>query len=128
MSRWLHLFIQQFYAVQETLGASKGIRAIKTKQNELRHQGMPSAKAGKVAASQVTGKSASKKEKKAGKADGGKKDSAGEVLPSSKVYAGGKKSSRFKPPGSLSKQEKNKVKRHGKGARSFKSKAKHKRR
>jgi len=41
---------------------------------------------------------------------------------------GGKKSGKFKAPGELSKAEKNKLKRGGKGTRSFKSKAKHKRR
>ena len=108
------------------MGASKSIRAIKTKQNELRHQGMPSAKAGKVAATHVTGKSTSKKSKKPGSKD--KESSKTDDLPPSKVYAGGKKSGKFKPPGKLSKEERNKIKRHGKGARSFKSKAKHKRR
>ncbi len=114
------------HILQETEGASKSIRAIKSKQNELRHQGMPSAKAGRVAATQITGKSASKKSKKLGAK--GDKGSDTADLPPSKVYAGGKKSGKFKPPSKLSKEERNKVKRHGKGARSFKSKAKHKRR
>lgn len=85
---------------------------------------MPSAKAGRVAATHVTGKSASKKSKK----PKDKEDSKANDLPPSKVYAGGKKSGKFKPPGKLSKEERNKIKRHGKGTRSFKSKAKHKRR
>ena len=113
--------------LQETLGASKNIRAIKTKQNELRHQGMPSTKAGRIAASHITGKSASKKDKK-DKTAAAKGAADDKAAPPSKVYAGGKKSGRFKPPNGLTQQEKNKVKRHGKGARSFKSKAKHKRR
>jgi hypothetical protein len=110
--------------LQETLGDSKNIRAIKSKQNQLRHQGMPSVKAGKIAATAITGKSASKKEKKKPK-DGEASDAKG---PPPKVYAGGKKSGKFRAPGELNKQEKNKLKRGGKGARSFKSKAKHKRR
>lgn len=85
---------------------------------------MPSAKAGRVAATHITGKAASKKAKKDKPNDASDKDK----LPASKVYAGGKKSGKFKPPGALNRQEKNKIKRHGKGARSFKSKAKHKRR
>ena len=111
--------------MQETLAESKNIRAIKTKQNQLRHQGMPSVKAGKVAATAITGKSASKKDKKK-KPESAKDDES--KGPPPKVYAGGKKSGKFKAPGSLSKQDKNKLRRGGKGARSFKSKAKHKRR
>jgi len=112
--------------LQETLGESKNIRAIKSKQNQLRHQGMPSVKAGKIAATAITGKSASSKDKKKKKAQEGE---GGEAKgPPPQVYAGGKKSGKFKAPGELSKQEKNKLKRGGKGARSFKSKAKHKRR
>ena len=87
---------------------------------------MPSAKAGRVAATHVTGKSGSKKSKKPNTKE--KEGSKIEEVVPSKVYAGGKKSGKFKPPGKLSKEERNKIKRHGKGARSFKSKAKHKRR
>ena len=50
----------------------------------------------------------------------------------SRVYAGGPKSGKVKAPASgksaMSKRDKNKVRRGGKGVNSFKSKAKHKRR
>lgn len=108
------------------MAASKNIRAIKTKQNELRHHGMPSMKAGKVAATQVTGKSSKSKDPKKKGSDAS--DSKDKRLPPAKVYAGGKRTGKFQPPSKLSAQEKNKIKRGGKGTRSFKSKAKHKRR
>lgn len=45
------------------------------------------------------------------------------------MYAGGGRSGKVKgTKGGLSKTEKNKVKRHGKGVHGFKSKAKHRRR
>lgn len=51
---------------------------------------------------------------------------------SSRVYAGGPKSGKVKAPASgksaMSKRDKNKVRRGGKGVNAFKSKAKHKRR
>ena len=45
----------------------------------------------------------------------------------SSVYAGGAKSGRLHDSDKKSKTERNKLKRHGKGANAFKSKAKHKR-
>ena len=41
------------FCVQETLPASKNIRAIKSKQTQLRQQGLPTVKAGKAAAQAV---------------------------------------------------------------------------
>ncbi len=56
----------------------------------------------------------------------------GAEFKSSRVYAGGPKSGKVKAPAngkaSMSKRDKNKVRRGGKGANAFKSKAKHKRR
>ncbi len=56
----------------------------------------------------------------------------GAEFKSSRVYAGGPKSGKVKAPASgkaaLSKRDKNKISRGGKGANAFKSKAKHKRR
>ena len=123
---------------QDTEAASRNIRAIKSREAELRQQGMAPVKAGRAAAAQVTGKSAStKKQKKMGKQ--GKESASlfegtgtgqeeGASTGKIKVYAGGQKSQKFRPPKGLSTQEKNRMKRHGKGARAFKSKARHKRR
>ena len=80
-------------------------------------------KAGKAAAHAVTGKAASKPKKSKVKEKSG---DAVENLGPAKVYAGGKKSAKFKAP-SKSKQEKNKLRQGGKGSRSFKSKKRFKR-
>lgn len=98
-------------------------------------------KAGRIAASLVSGV---KKSKKKGKGKGSKEEGGGKAgelfsgdgLPSkpggaAKVYAGGARSGKVKPPkkaGGLSKSELNKVKRGGKGHHGFKSKARHRRR
>ena len=103
------------------MGASKNIRAIKARQSQLREQGLPTVKAGKAAAHAVTGKSGAKKTVKKDKP----RETSDSVGPA-KVYAGGKKSAKFKPP-SKSKQDKKKLKLGGKGSRSFKSKKRFKR-
>ena len=46
----------------------------------------------------------------------------------SKVYAGGGRSGKLHTLAGVSKAEKNKRRRHGKGAKAFKSKGRHKRR
>ena len=53
--------------LQETAAASRGIRAVKAREQQLRLEGMTGGKAGKIAASLVTGIKRSKKAKKKGK-------------------------------------------------------------
>ncbi|PSC68971.1 DEAD-box ATP-dependent RNA helicase 28 [Micractinium conductrix] len=126
--------------MEETAAASRGIRAVKAREQQLRLEGMTGGKAGKIAASLVTGIKRSKKAKKKGKGteEGGEGELfSGDGLPGkpsgggpSSVYAGGARSGKVKPPksGGKSKSEMNRVKRGGKGKHGFKSKAKHKRR
>ena len=97
---------------------------------------MPAVQAGRAAAAAITGRSSSSVQKKKALKGGdkplfegsglGKKGKVG----ASSVYSGGSKSGKVSQPGGggLSKQEKNKMKRHGKGSKAFKSKARHKRR
>ena len=110
--------------MQETLAASKTIRAIKAKQTQLRQQGLPTVKAGKAAAQAITGKSTANTKKKVKQKD--RPEGSNSNNTRSTVYSGGKKSAKFKPP-SKSKQDKKKLKLGGKGSKSFKSKKKYKR-
>lgn len=52
--------------LQETAAASRSIRAVKAKEQELRLEGLTSGRAGKIAASLVTGVKRKKKKGKVG--------------------------------------------------------------
>ncbi|KAA6426072.1 MAG: DEAD-box ATP-dependent RNA helicase 28-like [Trebouxia sp. A1-2] len=131
--------------IKETKEAKNAVRAIKSQEAKFRGQGLAPGQAGKAAAAAalnqkgVTPKKSQKQKerdkKKKGQeglfeGDGVHKPGAG--FKSSRVYAGGPKSGKVKAPAggkaSMSKRDKNKVRRGGKGANAFKSKAKHKRR
>ncbi|EFN54589.1 hypothetical protein CHLNCDRAFT_135424, partial [Chlorella variabilis] len=110
--------------MEETAAASRSIRAVKAKEQQLRLEGVTGGKAGKMAASLVTG--IKRKKKKRGGKEGGRRELfEGDGLPGKPAAKGG-----AKPPrsGKLGKSELNKVKRGGKGKHGFKTKAKHKRR
>jgi ATP-dependent RNA helicase DDX27 len=112
---------------EETQGMAKKVRFLKAKEQELRESGMPSTTAGRVAAASLGGGPKKNKGKKRRELFEDGPPNAAAV--SSKVYSGGAKSGAVKKPSSkLFGSELNRVKRGGKGAKSFKSKAKHKRR
>jgi ATP-dependent RNA helicase DDX27 len=116
---------------EETQGMAKKVRFLKAKEQELRESGMSSTTAGRVAAAALGGGSKKGKQKERNN----KKRELFEDTPTdtgkapSKVYGGGAKSGAVKKPtAKLFGSELNKVKRGGKSKKSFKSKAKHKRR
>lgn len=144
-------------ALQETAAATRTIRAAKAREHALRLEGVAGAKAGRIAAALVSGSTKHKHKKRrkgsvggeggeGGAAPGGSSGGGlfsgdglsrpgGAAAPSSsgraKVYGGGARSSKARPPkvpGALSKAELGRARRGGKGKAAFKSKARHKRR
>lgn len=117
--------------VEETKEVANRVRLLKAKEQELRESGLSAAQAGRIAAASLSTGIKKKKRKRELFSDGSEnKTTAGE----SKVYAGGAKT-RGSTGGKTTSannrlfgQALNKVKRGGKGKKSFKSKAKHKRR
>ena len=121
--------------MEETNATVKQVKAMKAREAELKMQGVPSGKAGRMAAAQVSGvkkkKKVSKKElfgdDPASAGGGGGGQGGGGV---SKVYSGGAKSGQLHKvkQGAVAKSAMNSAKRQGKGKHAFKSKAKHRRR
>ncbi len=128
-------------ALMEETAATKGrVRAVKARAAALREEGVPSTKAGRLAAAAVTGvKRKSKKAKRAaagggggegggegglfegdGVAGGGSLAAGGRGAP--RVYAGGPRSGAVRAPAPPRPK-----KAGGKGAKAFKSKGRHKR-
>jgi ATP-dependent RNA helicase DDX27 len=116
--------------VEETKEVANRVRLLKAKEQELRESGLSAAQAGRIAAASLSTGTKKKKRKRELFSDGSEnKGTVGE----SKVYAGGAKTrgstgKTASADNRLFGQALNKVKRGGKGKKSFKSKAKHKRR
>lgn len=136
--------------VQETQQSLCLARAAKSRETKMRQEGMDPTQASRAAAAaaakargvQPKKKDKNKKGKESQDTDGlfegdgtGRTGPDGSGAPSgplkggvSKVYAGGPRSGKLRLPSTgPSKQELNKIKRGGKGKKSFKSKARHKR-
>ncbi|KAK9787623.1 hypothetical protein WJX73_001953 [Symbiochloris irregularis] len=127
---------------EEMRVAQKGIRAAKARESALKQTGVRPGIARKEALS--TGREGSKKQKQPRKSRKGPADKASSgdadlfsgdgrgINPGqglvSKVYAGGGRSGKLRVQAGVNKAEKNKRRRHGKGAKAFKSKGRHKRR
>ncbi|KAK9904069.1 hypothetical protein WJX75_003719 [Coccomyxa subellipsoidea] len=117
--------------VEETEGTAGKVRAAKSRESQLRQEGMTGQRAGRAAITAVAGVKTKKQKKKSHKKGPSMSEEGGEpkVPAKAQVYPGGGRSGKLKPAkGGLSKAQKNKVKRHGAGVKSFKSKARHKRR
>ncbi|CAL8470679.1 g10221 [Coccomyxa elongata] len=120
--------------LEETEGVAGKVRAAKSREHQLRQEGMTGTRAGRAAAAAVAAVKTKQQKKKKGKSPNkGASLGEGEGAPStpgrSHVYPGGGRSGKVKAakPG-MSKAVKNKLKRHGAGVHGFKSKARHKRR
>mmetsp|Transcript_5884 Transcript_5884/g.16788 ORF Transcript_5884/g.16788 Transcript_5884/m.16788 type:complete len:768 (-) Transcript_5884:94-2397(-) len=116
---------------EELKAVAAGIKKMKGLETAFRGQGVTGGRAGKMAKKQmeadVMGNRASDKKSKRRATAGEVDQEQAAVRRPSKVYSGGATVRKFEPK-SLSKQGKNQIKRGGSGKRSFKSKAKHKRR
>ncbi|KAK9837918.1 hypothetical protein WJX74_007671 [Apatococcus lobatus] len=130
--------------MEETQQSLRLARAAKSRESKLRQEGMDptqASRAAAAAAAKARGVQPKKKDKnKKGSNNDSLFDGDGTGRPGpdasgvplkggvSKVYAGGPKSGKLRlPTTGPSKQELNKTKRGGKGKKSFKSKARHKR-
>ncbi|KAL3161562.1 hypothetical protein ABBQ32_010429 [Trebouxia sp. C0010 RCD-2024] len=131
--------------LEETKDVSNAVRAVKAQEAKFRGQGLTPGQAGKAAAaaalnqkgftpkkSQKQKERDKKKQGQQGLFEGDGNHKPGAEYGSSRVYAGGPRSGKVKAPPSgkfaMSKRDKNSIRRGGKGANAFKSKAKHKRR
>lgn len=116
-----------------TFAGAAAARGAKSRARALREEGVSPGKAGRIAARAVDKSGSSAKKMRDAKKKKAKADAAGADTnrppPPAKVYSGGGRSGKLKAPTTgRSKAEAKRFGRGGKGAASFKSKAKHKRR
>ncbi|KAK2080603.1 hypothetical protein QBZ16_000457 [Prototheca wickerhamii] len=118
--------------MEETQAQARSVKALKAKERQLRGEGVPGLRAGRMAAEMVAGPAKKKTKASNRKEDLFTGDGLGpKPATKSKVYAGGARSTRpilAKSGNAFSKSELARIKRGGKGKHGFKSKARHKRR